>query len=144
MTKRELALSYFEKGYNCSQAVLLAFTQELGLSAAQVARMGASLGGGVAKLGELCGAVSGMALVSGMTEGFDDPLDGDAKAAHYERVRALIGEFEAENGSHLCKDLLEKNPEPVLEPGQAKPKHNPACYKFVGDAAQILEERLKA
>lgn len=144
MTKRDLALAYFSKGYNCSQAVLLAFARELGLTEGQAARLGASFGGGVARLKDICGAVSAMALVTGLQEGYEDPTDAEAKAVHYERVRALIGEFEAENGSRLCRELLDGHPEPPLEPGQAKPTHNPACYKFVGDAAQIMEAHVRA
>lgn len=143
MTKRELALDYFNQGYNCSQAVLLAFSKEMGLTPEQIARLGSSFGGGVARLQEMCGAVSAMAMVAGLKEGYESPTDGEGKAAHYERVRGLATDFQKKNGSYICRELLAEHPMPAPEPGKAPPTHNPACWKFVGDAADILEGHLK-
>lgn len=140
MTKRELAQTYFFDGYNCCQAVLLAFTEELGLTREQAARMGSSFGGGVSRLREICGAVSGMAMTLGLHCGYESPTDMEAKSAHYNRVRLMAARFKKENGSYVCRDLLNAHPEPLPAPGEAKPVHNPACGKFVGDAAAMLEE----
>ena len=139
MTKRELAEAYFSEGYNCCQAVVLAFTEELGLTKEQVARMGSSFGGGVARLREICGAVSGMAMTAGLHCGYDSPTDLEAKADHYHRVRLMAARFKKENGSYVCRELLAAHPQPAPEPGKPTLAHNPACGKFVGDAAAILE-----
>ena len=58
MTKQEAAQANFSKGYNCCQAVLVAFQEELGMTEEQAARLGSGMGGGVARLRELCGAMS--------------------------------------------------------------------------------------
>ncbi len=135
MTKMDQAQLYFRDGYNCCQSVLLSFTEEMGLSKAQAARLGSSFGGGIARLRAICGAVSAMAMVIGLHEGYESPTDADAKAAQYELVRELVAQFQAENGSYTCGDLLDAHPAPGLPQGA----HNPACGKFVGDAAAILE-----
>ena len=139
MNKRELAQSYFDQGYNCCQSVILAFPEEVGLSESQLALLGSPFGGGLARLREICGAVSGMAIVAGLRDGYESPTDGDAKAAHYELVRKLIARFKEENGCYICRDLLASHPAPA----QSQSPHNPACNKFVGDAAAILEEYIQ-
>ena len=73
MTKGELAKEYFEKGYNCAQSVALAFKDEMGLDETTVAKLASSFGGGVARMREICGAVSGGAFVIGMLKGYSDP-----------------------------------------------------------------------
>ena len=72
---KELARSYFLEGYNCSQSVLLAFHEELGLDKETAARMASPFGGGMGRLREVCGTVSGMFLVLGLLRGYDDPKD---------------------------------------------------------------------
>ena len=82
MSKKEIAMDYFTQGCNCAQAVVLAFAQETGQDPAALARLSSSFGGGLGRLREVCGAVSGMAIVAGLLYGCDDPADGAAKAAH--------------------------------------------------------------
>lgn len=139
MGKRELAERYFNEGYNCCQAVVLAFQKELGIGAEQAARLGSSFGGGLARLRELCGAVSGIALVEGLLAGYESPTDAEAKAAHYELIQAMANAFAKENGSYICRDLLALHPKPL----SGQNAHNPACAKFVGDAAALVEARIQ-
>ena len=67
-SRGELARELFREGYNCSQAVTLAFADELetrGISREMAAGLASSFGGGLGRLREVCGCVSGMALVWG-------------------------------------------------------------------------------
>ena len=93
MTHRETAMNNFLKGYNCAQAVLIAYCEELGLDKDTAAMLSCSFGGGMGRLREVCGAVSGMFLVAGFKKGYSDPKDKEAKKKHYELVQLLAKEF---------------------------------------------------
>jgi C_GCAxxG_C_C family probable redox protein len=93
----------FLSGCNCCQSVLLAFADELGQDADTLMRLGSPFGGGIGRLRETCGTVTGMLMVYGWLRGYTDHAD---KPAHYERVRALVKEFTEKNGSIVCRELL--------------------------------------
>ncbi len=147
MTHEEKALQYFTEGANCAQAVVLAFKDELGMDEKTAARLASSFGGGIGRLREVCGAVSGMMMVYGLLKGYDDLKDPDAKKAHYANVQALAAKFREENGAIVCRELLElrKNEQndPSPTPRDAKFYHARPCVGFVASAARILDEALK-
>ena len=82
MQHGERAEALFRQGYNCAQAVVCAFEDVTGLDTAAAARLSASFGGGMGRLREVCGTVSGALLVLGMACGYDDPQDMEAKKTH--------------------------------------------------------------
>ena len=108
-SRGELARELFREGYNCSQAVTLAFADELetrGISREMAAGLASSFGGGLGRLREVCGCVSGMALVCGALEGYTDPKAAAEKQDHYKRIQKLVTTFKDENGSYICRELL--------------------------------------
>ena len=156
MTRREIAINYFKEGYNCSQAVLLAFQDVVGLTKEQCAKLASSFGGGMGKLREVCGAVSGMFMVAGLLDGYSDPKDADAKAKHYQNIQHLASLFTEQNGSIICRELLSGNfckhsdvkqsgvsaeeissSTPPAKRTDEYYKKRP-CADLVGDAAEIL------
>ena len=146
MTKKDLAMDCVTQGYNCAQAVVLAFAAETGLNPDDLARLSSSFGGGLGRLREVCGAVSGMAIVAGLLYGYDDPADGQAKAAHYERIQTLAKQFEAENGSIICRELLglgRKHDAPTPEARSADFYKKRPCRELVGMAAELLDAYIK-
>ena len=147
MTHAELAERYFREGYNCAQAVLLAFGDVTGLEDATAARLASSFGGGLGRLREVCGAVSGMMMVYGLLKGYDDIKDPAVKKAHYANVQALAASFREENGSIICRELLSlpknEQSDPTPTPRDAKFYHSRPCAAFVASAARILDEALK-
>ncbi len=82
MMHAEKAKELFESGYNCAQAVTLAFADEMGMTKEEAARISSSFGGGIGRLREVCGCVSGMALVAGRLWGYESPTANEEKAAH--------------------------------------------------------------
>lgn len=145
MTHEEQARANFRAGYNCSQAVLLAFRDVTGLDDETAAKIAASFGGGMGRLREVCGAVSGMFMVIGLLEGYSQPKDGEAKAAHYRRVQELAAAFSDKNGSIVCRELLglkvqKQQPQPEERTAAYYAKR--PCELLVGDAAKILEAYL--
>lgn len=140
--RRERAEKYFCEGYNCAQAVLLAFATETGLDRETAARISSSFGGGMGRLREVCGAVSGMFMAAGLIFGYDDPAASEEKTAHYELVRELAAKFTERNGSIICRELLKNTAAGSGgTPAQRTPEYYATrpCARFVGDAAEILD-----
>lgn len=137
-----LAKELFKKGYSCSQSIVLAFSDETGLDPKTALKVSSSFGGGMGRLREVCGAVSGMFLVAGILYGYSDPLDRIAKTEHYERIQALAMEFKDQNDSIVCRDLLglsfEKESPMPEERNEDYYKKRP-CIELVGQAAEILD-----
>lgn len=137
----------FYEGYNCAQAVFCAFCDETGLSLSEAARLSSSFGGGMGRLREVCGAVSGALLALGSLRGYDDPKDPAAKKEHYARVQEFARRFKEENGTIVCRDFLANVPTvPGGEPEARTPefyKRRP-CARLIRQAAGIAEEMLSS
>ena len=147
MTRRERAMANFYAGYNCAQSVALAFDDLTGVDAAVLARLSAPFGGGMGRLREVCGAVSGMFMVLGALDDSAQPLSQTDKAALYARVQALAGEFEERHGSIVCRELLgltEKRQPPTPEARTEAYYRKRPCPAIIGDAAAILEAALES
>lgn len=112
MTYGDKAKENFLNGYTCAQAVLSAFQdekwfKESGISVEIAMKLASSFGGGMGRLREVCGAVSGMFMAFGLAHGFSAPPEtNDAKANHYKRIQELAALFKAENGTIVCRELL--------------------------------------
>ncbi len=106
-----LAKAYFLKGYNCSQAVLLAFSDVTGLDDGLAMRMSSSFGGGMGRMREVCGTVSASLMVLGILYGYDAESEtaGSDKTEHYARIQEFANRFRTEIGSIICRDILENH-----------------------------------
>ena len=130
----------FLAGYNCSQSVVVAFCDLTGLSEEFSAKLSSSFGGGMGRMREVCGAVSGMLTVAGLLYGYGAPDDA-AKKAHYTLVQALAGQFRDEHGSIICREILKKPPsDPNPTPRTAEFYKTRPCARMVMTAARILDE----
>jgi len=140
---RELFLS----GYNCSQAVFCSMADIYGLSQQQAARLAASFGGGVGRLREMCGACSAMALLEGLQSGATDPDDAAGKQANYTNVQNLVHRFAEQNGSYICRELLQLRKDtplsPAPDPRTAEYYKQRPCLRMVESATRIFCERLQ-
>lgn len=140
-----LAEQLFKQGYNCAQSVLLAFGDVTGLEKDTAAKLASSFGGGLGRMREVCGAVSGASMVLGLVRGYSDPDDLEAKKAHYHLVQEFARRFKEQNGSIICRELLRgvnaqegKDPEArTAEYYQKRP-----CPMLCRQAAQIVDELL--
>jgi len=100
------AISYFENGYNCSQSVFMAYSDIYNIDSETAAKIATSFGGGMGRLREVCGAVSGMFMILGLHYPFTVPTDKEAKKTNYKAVQRTANLFKAEMGSYICADLL--------------------------------------
>lgn len=141
------AMELFKEGYNCAQAVFLAFEDKYDMSHELALKMSSSFGGGMGRMREVCGAVSGMCMVAGAMYGYDSPTDNEAKTEHYKRIQELAGIFREQNGSIVCRELLglakkgADNPEPEKRTEEYYKKR--PCVELVGMAAAIMENYIK-
>ena len=141
MNHSEYAAELFLKGYNCAQAVAVAFCDVTGLDVDFTARMASSFGGGMGRMREVCGAVSGMLMVAGLLYGYDIPGDDVSKKKHYTLVQTLSGKFREEVGSIVCREILKNPPsDPNPTPRTAEFYKIRPCARMVSLAARILDE----
>lgn len=145
MTKSDTAEHMFLKGYNCAQSVLYAFAQDMDLPGETALKISCGLGAGMARQGEICGAVSGAILVLGLKYGKGCDDEKELTETTYAKTKALMEMFCAKRGSCNCKKLLHgcdlSSPQ-----GQATFKendyYNKVCLPCVRDAVEILEQIL--
>lgn len=144
MDHRKKAAELFEGGYNCAQAVASAFADVTGFDPQMSAKMVSGFGGGMGRMREVCGAVSGMFFVLSTLYGYDKP-DPEAQKETYTKVQALGKKFRQEAGSIICRELL-KNPEtgPKPTPRSAEFYATRPCTHMVMLAASLLDEFIEA
>ena len=145
MDHREKAAELFLQGYNCAQAMLMAYGDVTGLTPTFSAKLSSSFGGGMGRMREVCGAVSGMLMVAGLLYGYEIPGDDVSKKAHYARVQHLAGKFREEVGSIVCREILKNPPsDPNPSPRTAEYYVQRPCARMVLLAGQILDEYIAA
>ena len=141
MNHVERAVELFVEGYNCAQAVAAAFGDLTGLDEKTAARMASCFGGGMGRMREVCGAVSGMLMVAGVLYGYDDPKATKEKRELYAQVQAMAGQFREELGSIVCRDLLKNPPsDPNPTPRTEQFYKDRPCARMVATAARIMDE----
>ena len=139
------AAELFLEGYNCAQAVAVAFCDVTGLPEQQAAKMASAFGGGMGRMREVCGAVSGMLLVLGTLDGYDTPGDDAGKKRLYSQVQAMAKAFQEENGSIICREILKNPPsDPNPTPRTEEFYAQRPCARMVLTAARLLDAYLEA
>ena len=145
MDHAEKARALFLEGYNCAQAVLCAFEDLTGMDRETSARLASSFGGGMGRMREVCGTVSGGLIVLGILRGYEDPKDLKAKTDHYHLVQEFARRFRGINGTIICRELLKNvQTKPGNEPEARTPEYYASrpCLRHVGEAAAIVDELL--
>ena len=138
------AAELFLNGYNCAQAVAVAFCDVTGLEPDFAAKMASSFGGGMGRMREVCGAVSGMLMVLGLLYGYDTPGDDAGKKLQYQAVQALSSQFREQTGSIICREILKNPPsDPNPSPRTAEYYAKRPCARMVLTAAEILDAYIK-
>lgn len=140
--RAEIARFLFRKGFNCSQAVFGAFADELGLDQELAMRIASSFGGGMGRMREVCGAVSGMLMVCGCKKGYSTPETGHIKAEHYKQVQALAAEFRERHGSIICRELLGGTASDAPTPAARTEEFYRLrpCERLIASAAELAEK----
>lgn len=144
----ERAQNYFKAGYNCAQAVVMAFDDVMQMTPDELARLAAPFGGGMGRMREVCGTVSGMAFLAGAIKPSADPSNLDERKENYALVQKFAQEFRDENGDIVCRRLLglepmaERTETPMPSARTAEYYRKRPCVEYVGCAARIVAEHL--
>ncbi len=142
-SRAEAAVSRFKEGYNCAQAVFSVFAEEMGLSRDQAMKVANGFGGGLARQGDTCGAVTGAMMAVGLARGSNMP-DEAAKQRIYACIWEFMANFRAEHGSTVCRDLLGCD----LATAEGREKAHSTgitktlCPELVANAVEIVEKNL--
>ena len=148
----ERAKELFHEGYNCSQSVFAACADIYGIEDEALAlRLSASFGGGIGRMRQTCGAACGMFMLAGLENGSATPHDAEGKMQNYALVQELAAQFQKENGSLICSELLGIAPKPQEPTPEARTEayyQKRPCAEMVASAVRIfltnLLDRAKA
>lgn len=147
-TRKEKAIHLFKEGYNCSQSVFAAYSDLYGIDLKTALKLSSSFGGGMGRMREVCGAVSGMFLIAGLETGTTEGSDVEGKKYNYDIVQQMAKDFKEKNGSIICKELLGLK-KSNIEFNETTPENRTQtyyqkrpCIRLVEDAADIIEKRL--
>lgn len=144
MNKQEIikkALSRFDEGYACSQSVVLAFSEEFDLDERTAKLISANFGGGMGRLREKCGALTGGFMVLGLKYGNVEPKDLDTKLASYKKVRILNKQMLNVYESADCSDILKKHA--TKEEVTDRRHHQIICREIVGNVTGMVYDLLQ-
>jgi C_GCAxxG_C_C family probable redox protein len=144
MSRPQDADRYFRQGFSCSQAVLAAVSEPLGLDKERALKLSQAFGGGMARMGLTCGAVTGAMLAIGLKCGRTRPEDEEAKEKTYALVHEFIRRFRDRHGSIVCRELIGVD---LSSPrghklGEERGVFQNLCPGFVAGAVEILDEIL--
>ena len=140
------AAANFKNGMNCSQAVVLAFSDLYDIPEDVAMRMSSSFGGGIGRMRLTCGAACGLFMLAGLEKAGTTPSDTKARSENYKLVQEFSAEFTKRCGSICCGELLGLTPNtPVVSTPEARTdeyyKKRP-CSDLVTEAATIFAEYL--
>lgn len=142
---KKSAEELFKEGYNCAQAVFCAHCEKYGIDIETGAKLASAFGGGMGRMREVCGALSGLFMLLGLKYGYSDPKDNEGKKELYAKVQALAGKFREEFGSIICKELLGITPkvtcnDPNPTPRDEKFYQKRPCVDNVNFASELFQK----
>jgi len=137
-----IAGRYFDRNFNCAQSVLAAFAARFGLDEAVALKVAEPFGGGLARRGETCGAVTGALMALGLARGTVTP---ESKEQVYHLAQEFMRRFEDQRGSILCRDLLgyDLSQPDGLEKARLSGATRTVCPNVVREAAELLQDMLE-
>ncbi len=144
MSGIEKVISAFEGDFNCAQSIFSSYSEEFGLDKGKALRIATGFGGGMGRMQNTCGAVSGAFMVISLKYGVDESGDKEARDKTYEVVREFSKRFQEIHGSIICKELL--GCDITTAEGREYYDQNEffekKCLQYVKDSAKILEDMI--
>lgn len=143
--RKQRAVEYFKEGYNCSQSVVMAYADLYDLDMEMAKKISASFGGGMGRMREVCGAVSGMFIILGLHSPASDPANKLEKTENYAAVQRTAQVFKDRFGSYICADLLQvKRRQQTTNPSDRNSEYyaKRPCARLVAEAAEILGKEI--
>ncbi len=130
-------------GCNCSQSIFVTYYDLFqGIENDEVAkRLSLAFGGGLARTQGVCGAVCGSAMLFGLKYSPGSNATAEEVWEYHELVRSFMKDFERENGSVYCRDIVRADITTPEAYQNAHEKMEQYCPKAIGSAARLLEEK---
>lgn len=128
--------AYFKSGYNCAQSVVLSFSDIVKVDGKILENVSAPFGGGIGRMREVCGTISGMVIILGLVRNYDCS-DNRQKLTLYAEEQELAERFKTMHGSIICRELLDMASEKHEDPHMNN-THKHSCVQFVRNAIEIL------
>ena len=132
------ALNWFNQGFSCAQAIVATFGNQYGLDVEHALRVAGAFGGGMARMGETCGAVTGALMAIGLAQGSDTP---SGKESTYALGQAFLESFEARHDTILCRELIQRDistPE-GFQQAREQAVFKALCPRFIRDSVEIIK-----
>ena len=144
MSRIEKAVSLFKDKFNCAQSILSSYGIQYGLDQDTALKLATGFGGGIARFGRTCGAVSGACMVIGLKYGMGINKEIELKENTYQLIRKFSDRFQEINGSVICKELLgcDINTHEGKDYYIQNEFFEKKCLHYVKNAAEVLEEIL--
>lgn len=141
MSRIEKAVSCFRGNFNCAQSILSIYSTKYGLDRNIALKLASGFGGGIARFGRTCGAVSGACMVIGLKYGMGESDDVELKEKTYQVIRRFSDQFQEINGSVICRELLgcDINTPEGKDHYTKNELFEKKCLQYVKNAAEILE-----
>lgn len=143
---KKTALALFERGCHCAQAVFVALCDQTNLDEQDALALSASFGGGIGRMREICGALSGLLMALGYTLGRYPPGSSEGKDRHYRLTQYAACRFKQKTGSVFCYELLglpHAAQIPVSAPRTQEFYRDRPCAKFILDAVEVFDELMQ-
>ncbi len=125
------AIGRFKRGYNCSQAVVCTYCEELGFDEVDAFKMAEAFGFGMGTM-SVCGAISGACMLVGMKYSDGNTLEPKSRSKSYKVMKGIIKDFEGKNSSCICKEIKGVGTGEVLR----------SCGGCVADACALVEKHI--
>ncbi len=139
LDKEKKARALFKDGRNCCQSVFCAFCEDFGIDFETGLKLSSSFGGGMGKLREVCGAVSGMFMLAGLKYGYTSNNDDEEKSNHYKLIQDLATEFKKVHGTIICRELLGTDSDGYIPAKRTDSYYeNRPCEECIATATKII------
>lgn len=145
MSRIEKVVSRFKDKFNCAQSILSSYSTQYGLDNDTALKLATGFGGGIAKFGRTCGAVSGAIMVIGLKYGMGLNDGTEMREKTYQVIRKFSDQFQEINGSVICRELLlgcDINTPEGMDYYNQNEFFEKKCLQYVKNVAEILEEIL--
>ena len=109
MNRIKTADQLYQGGCNCCQAVFAAYNDETVLSRENALKLGATFGGGVAGMGQTCGALCGALMALAQREG-DDGSDAAQRMPPAPNCKRTPRTLKRSSAAAYCSDIRDKAP----------------------------------
>ena len=134
---KEEAIALFKEKYNCCQSIFLPYSKLFGIDRETALKMSSGFGGGIARMGEICGAINGAVMVLGLKYGSTDNKDIEQKEKLNSIIREFVKKFKTSHKNIYCRNLLTE------DEGVVHKMHSDKCASIVGEVCDLLDEYLE-